>query len=80
LPPQVGERLIAEREAAFDRLHALLDERGDGTFTPDAERQVFRVIRRIGSIDAARRGRGFSALTADEMAWLRAQGVAVDLT
>ena len=78
LPSDVDQRLIAERNAASDRLRELIEERGDGDFTPDAERQVFRMIRRIASIDAARHGRDFSALTAEELAWLCAQGVATD--
>ncbi len=78
LPHEVDERLLAERNAASDRLSNLLDERGGGEFTPDGERQVFRMIRRIASIDAARHGRDFSALTVEELAWLRAQGIATE--
>ncbi len=78
LPPDVDERLLAEREAASDRLRDLIHARGEGEFTSDAERHVFRMVRRIASIDAARHGRDFSALTIEELAWLRAQGVATE--
>ncbi len=78
LPPDMDARLIAERNAASDRLRDLIHERGEEEFTPDAERQVFHMIRRIASIDAARHGRDFSALTVEELAWLHAQGVATE--
>ncbi len=78
LPPDVNARLIAERNAASDRLRSLIHARGEAEFTPDAERQVFRMIRRIASIDAARHERDFAALTVEELAWLRAQGVATE--
>ncbi len=43
LPPDVDARLIAERNAASARLRDLIHERGKREFTPDAERQVFRM-------------------------------------
>lgn len=76
LSPDVDARLIEERDAAFDGLLALIRERGDGEFTVAANRQVCHLIRRVASIDTARRGWNFHKLSQDELAWLQAQGVA----
>ncbi|PZR93898.1 MAG: hypothetical protein DLM68_00390 [Hyphomicrobiales bacterium] len=69
-------RLIEERDAALDGLLALVRERGDGEFTETTNRQMFHLIRRVASIDTARRGWNFHKLSQDEIAWLRQQGVA----
>jgi hypothetical protein len=79
LPSDVAARLIEERDAATDGLLALIRERGDGDFTPQAAQEHIHLIRRLAVIDAALRGRGY-ALTQDELAWLETQGVRMQKT
>lgn len=79
LNPAVEQRLLDARDAAHGCISALIRERGDDTdYSKEATRRMFHAIRRIASIDAARHGRNFHALTTEESAWLKAQGVAFD--
>lgn len=79
LSPAVEQRLLDARDAAHECISALIRERGDDTdYSEEARRRMFHAIRRIASIDAARHGRDFHALTFNERAWLQAQGVAMD--
>lgn len=78
LPPAVAQRLLAAREAAFEAQRALLRARGDGEFSAAAVRKMMRLTRRMASIDAARHGDDFGALTSSEIAWLSAQGVPIE--
>lgn len=79
LSPAVEQRLLGAHDAAHECVSVLIRERGDDAdYSEEAARRMFHAIRRIASIDAARHGRGFHALTTDERAWLQAQGVVVD--
>jgi hypothetical protein len=50
LTPETTEQQL---DAAYDRLHALIEERGDGDFTPQAEQEHIKIVRQIALLSSS---------------------------